>query len=308
MRRYIFLDNWVLSNYTKGDNQNLLSAFIYENNLTVIINTLSLIELYNPGWQQSQGEDRTIKATEFLSRHSSVIVDPVKVFKAEIQEYPNRLKDLPIELDLDSISIQHRKQSLLMFLRGDNIFAEQGKDIRIWDENYKRLKSTWIDDITKIIDDACQKGSLIRDKKGQFCQLEMYKEKFLLYLDRRHFGHFSADEIEKIGSKIVELFMGGLSQLPSIRFTSLCFWFAYVQTDRTHPMAKKPSDIGDFFQMSLVPYCSIFSTDNTMCWLAQRIKQQMDYTCKVVNKKDLDTIIKGKKWIGALEGLNVDDW
>ncbi len=289
MRRYIFLDNWVLADFTKSDRQPYLSSYIKNKQLTVILDSLSLTELYNPGWENTQENDRISRATNFLSKHPTIIVDPVKVFRAEIENYPKLIQDLPLELDLEVMSAEHREQSLKLLLHHDELFINQGKDIRTWVENYKKEKSELLSNIDKIIKDAVRSDVLTTDKAGRFIQLESEKEKFLLTLDRRHFGHFSDKERVQLGTKIVELFEGETSKLHAVRFTSLCFWYAYVQADKTHLFPKTPSDIGDFCQMSMIPYCAVFTADNKMQWLSKRIANATSQiSCLLLNKNDLD--------------------
>jgi len=289
MSQYIFLDNWVLSDYTKPDVQDYLSIYIRNKQLTVVINSLSLTELYNPGWANSQGNDRISRVAKFIKDHPTIIVDPVKIFRAEIENYPQPVQSLPIELDFATLPVEHREQALKLFLQHDKLFLNQGKDIRIWVESYKKEKSNWLDNVEKIIDKAIQSGILIRDETGRFMQLEKGKEDFLVTLDRRHFSHFNAIERENLGTKIVELFMGETAKLPAIRFTSLCFWYAYIQTDKTHPISRAPSDIGDFLQMSMIPYCNVFTTDNKMHWLSKHIMNETNQSsCIILNKNELD--------------------
>jgi len=96
----------------------------------------------------------------------------------------------------------------------------------------------------------------------------------------------------KIGTKIVELVMGETSKLPAIRFTSLCFWYVYIQIEKSHLIAREPSDIGDFFQMSMIPYCTVFTTDNKMQWLCNRILAESNrHSCTILNRGDLDKAI-----------------
>lgn len=289
MSKYIFLDNWALSDFTKPDRQPYLSKYLEKNQFTVIIDSLSLTELYNPGWKNAQVADRTARATDFLSRHPVIIVDPVKLFRAEIENYPSPVQNLPIELDLEILPVKHRKQTLTLFLQGDPLSTNQGKDIKVWSQNYEKLKSDWLKDIDNIIDKASDSGLLTRDKAGKFTQLEIEKEKFLLTLDRRHFAHFDAVERDNLGTKIVELFISEIAKLPAIRFTSLCFWYAYIQIDKTHPISRAPSDIGDFFQMSMIPYCTGFTTDNKMQWISSRIfGEYTQYPCAILNRENLD--------------------
>lgn len=289
MNNYIFLDNWVLSDFTKPDKKQYLSNYLRKNNFTILIDTLSFVELYNPGWENAQENDRTTRAIDLICQHPTIIVDPVKVFRAEIINYPHSVSNLPIELDLEVMNIEHRRLSLKLFLHSDTLFIDQGKDIKVWAENYCHIKLEWVNDINKIIREAIQSGVLTCDKTGHFTQLETEKENFLKTLDRRHFSHFNTEERKNLGTKIVELLLGETSKLPAIRFTSLCFWYAYIQTDKAHIIPREPSDIGDFYQMSMIPYCTAFTTDNKMQWLCKRIMNERNQNfCTIINKIDLD--------------------
>jgi hypothetical protein len=88
--------------------------------------------------------------------------------------------------------------------------------------------------------------------------------------------------------KIVELVMGATSQLPAVRLSSLYFWYAYIDTDKAYPMKRQGSDIGDFYQMSLIPYCAAFTVDNTMYRLVQRVLTEVYYPCMIMNPKQLE--------------------
>lgn len=297
MPNYIFLDNWVLSDYTKEEKRHLLSEFIHQNDYTVLINGLSAVELYNPGWQNATDADneRAYRAAKFLSEHPCLIIRPESVFKSEIENFPAKLEHLPIELNFDDLPYQHRLPALLSVLRGEDFLLEHGIDIRRWVTNCNSLKATWLEDAERIIEHVCSSGVLTRGKDGQFVDLEKSKEEFLLTLDRRHFGYFSSEERDALGEKIVELFMGGMKTLPAIRFSSLCFWYAYIYTDKSYIMKRQGSDIIDFSQMSLIPYCSAFTVDKTMYRLVRRIMTEVDYRCRVYNRRELDSVLKQKK-------------
>jgi hypothetical protein len=129
MSKYIFLDNWVYSLLTDTENERRLSAFLSHQGYTILTTSLSFVELYNPNWEQAGEKDRMNRTAKFLSRNPSVIVDPQKVWEAEFKTYPNPLSLLPIELDLENISDKLRSLTLLAFLKGDNLFVQQGKNI-----------------------------------------------------------------------------------------------------------------------------------------------------------------------------------
>lgn len=291
MSNYIFLDTWVLSDYIKEGKQHLLSELIRRNRYTILINGLSAVELYNPGWQHVESSDRTIRVASFLSQHSCAIVRPERVFKSEIESFPAKLEQLPIALSLDEIPAQDRLPALLSVLRGEAFLLEHGIDIKRWVTDYNNLKTTWPEDIERIIEHSCASGVLTRDKNGLFINLERSKEKFLTTLDRRHFSHFSSEERQLLGTKIINLCLGSTKDLPAIRFSSLCFWYTYIDKDKSYPMKRKGSDIGDFFQMSLIPYCAAFTLDNTMHRLARRIMNEAHFACMIYDRKAFDSLL-----------------
>jgi len=290
MPKYIFLDNWVYSLLTDAENERRLSAFLHHQGYTILTTSLSFVELYNPNWENAGDKDRMNRTAHFLSKNLSVIVDPEKVWKAEIKLYPNPVSSLPIELDLESISDNLRSLTLLSFLKGDNLFIQQGKNIEQWREQYDRTKATWFDDVENIIEHACQTGYLKRNKKGKFIELQQLKEIFLFSLD---FRLAEADKIDTLLSKLVEKAKSGeMAQLTSIRLSSLCFWYSYVNIDQANRMKRNESDIGDFYHISLLPYCSAFTTDGSMYRMLKRINEPIKSTnCEVITHQKLDKIL-----------------
>lgn len=287
MPSYIFLDNWVLSDFTDEDWKDQLSQFIHRNNFTILINGLSATEIYNPGWKDAGESERTIRIANFLSQHPCVIVNPQNVFRAEFENYPEKLACAPVELSLDALASSHREPALLNIFRAEKMLLESGVDIRKWAEHYSILKSTWLKDAEAIIENACEKGTLKRNNRGEFIDLNASKEEFLNTLDRRIFSLFSSEEREALGTKIVDLFMGATKELPAVRFSSLCFWCAYIENDKSFQMKRNGSDIGDFYQMSLIPYCSVFTVDNTMNRLLGRVMSEVKSECRIYNRDGL---------------------
>jgi hypothetical protein len=288
MSNYVFLDTWVLSEYTKPSKQHLLSDFIRSNNYTVLIDSLSVTELYNPGWREAISEERVSRVTRFLGQHPYAIVDPQDVFKSEIEAFPTRLSSIPIRISSEHLPSHLAAPALVALLRRDPVFLEQGIDIAQWAQHYQTLKAGWLQDIDQITDHACAHATLARNSAGTFINLTAQKEGVLQTLDRRHFSHFSPEEREALGVKIVELVMGATSQLPAVRLSSLYFWYAYVDTDKAYPMKRQGSDIGDFYQMSLIPYCAAFTVDSTMYRLVQRVLADVSYPCTTLNPKQLE--------------------
>jgi len=201
-----------------------------------------------------------------------------------------RVSPLPIELDLENISDKLRSLTLLSFLKGDNLFVQQGKNIEQWREQYEKTKATWFIDVENIIEHACQTGYLKRDKKGKFIELQQLKEKFLLSLD---FRMAETSEIDTLLAKLVERAKNGeATRLTAIRLSSLCFWYSYINIDQANKMKRNGSDIGDFYHISLLPYCSAFTTDGSMHRMLKRINEPvMPANCEVITRQKLDKIL-----------------
>jgi len=287
MPKYIFLDNWVYSLLTSAETERRLTAFLRHQDYTVLTTTLSLVELYNPNWESASEKDRMNRAAHFLSKNSSVIVSPQTVYTAELESYPNPISTLPVELDLGDISDELRAPTLLRFLKGDEIFVKQGKDIKSWSENYRHIKADWLNDVDYIIEHACRNGDLKRDSKGRFVELKQHKEQFLLSLD---FRQADREDVDALLAKLVERSKKGeQARLTAIRLSSLCFWYAYVDVDRANKMKRNGSDIGDFYHISLLPYCAAFTADGSMHRMLRRIREPIiPVNCEVITKRKLE--------------------
>lgn len=291
MPKYIFLDNWVYSLLLKDGFEERLTAFVKQHDYTIIITSLSLAELYNPQWITTGDKDRMYRAVRFLSKSPSVIIDPQKVFQAEINSYPDLTTDLPIELDLKEISYKQRSEVLLMFLRRDKDFLDQGKDIQEWQMNYENLKSAWQKDIDAIITNAYDKGVLQRKGSRKSLYSKEEKEMFLMSLDLRQAESSSIDSLIK--RRMDWMKNGKQLSVTAIRLVSLCFWYAYVNIDHANKIKRKGSDIGDFYHISLIPYCVAFTTDNAMQRLLSRIYRTEPNLrqCEILNKRRIESLL-----------------
>jgi hypothetical protein len=286
MSKYIFLDNWVYSLLNDAEIEHRLSAFLKHRGYTILTTSLSQVELYNPNWENAGEKDRMKKAANLLSKNPSVIVNPQKVYVAEIESYPDQASTLPVELDLSAISDKVRESTLLKFLRGDEIFVKQGKNIKNWSENYAKIKTDWFKNVDNIIEHACKSGYLKRDSKGRFIELQENKELFLLSLD---FREVNPELIDALIAKRVERSKKRKPMpLTAVRLSSLCFWYAYIDIDQANKMKNKGSDIGDFYHISLLPYCAAFTADGSMYRMLQRIREPIaPVNCEVITKQKL---------------------
>lgn len=80
---------------------------------------------------------------------------------------------------------------------------------------------------------------------------------------------------------------GATANFPAVRCSSLYFWYAYIEIDKSYTLKYRGSDIGDYYQMSLIPYCSAFTVDKTMRRLVNRVKGDVNFTCEILNEPEL---------------------
>ena len=149
MEKFIFLDNWVLTEYTKEDKKQYLSDYIFNNNLTILCTPFSFVEIYNPIINENDPRDRVSRFCKFISSHKTIIVEPEDVFRLEFFSYPNEINMIPCTLDLDEIKQEHRYIALINFFKRDVQYLKMGKDIADWIRNHKNLKKTWLQEKIK---------------------------------------------------------------------------------------------------------------------------------------------------------------
>jgi len=286
MSRYIFLDNWVLSLLRDRKTKARLTAFVKSYDFTVLLTSLSMVELYNPGWQRAETEDRGAAAARFLANVPCVIVDPQRVWEKEVAAHLTQLQALPLQLDLSDFSVNVREEILLRILRRDEFFLKMGIDIQAWSLDYEEIKKSWPSDVANIIDKACGRGHLKRDKAGRFTELEETKEVFLFSLDFRHADGYDVDTILV---DVLRRMQAGRQRITAVRLGSLCFWYSYVDIDMANRPKLRGSDIGDIYHISLMPYCSAFTTDGTMHRTLQRVRDRgVPMNCPVWTKHLLE--------------------
>lgn len=291
MKKYIFIDNWVLGSLADSGFSEALTEYLKINDYIILLTPLSFVELYNPGWMHQKSGDRTQRAAKFLAGQPCVVVDPADVWAAEVENKLEPVSELPVKLDLRELDNKWREESILRFLRADELYLQQGNDIRAWSENHKKAKETWLGTVNKIIDEACEAGNLCRHKKtGELMQLQKYKELFLFSMD---FRHTSQEQIDKIlDFKEMKMRAGELNCLSSVRLGSLIFWYLYVDVDKANKIKHQSSDIGDLYQLSLLPYCDVFTVDKSMMRLLERIKEPVDpIRCRIYNKSKLREVV-----------------
>lgn len=279
MPKYLFLDNWTFSNYTTAEYAQRLANFIKSNGYTIIFNGISMTELYNSGWENGGVEERGARVARFLGDLHCVIVRPEEVWKSEIANFPTKLSSLPIELDLDALPTSHRKDAILHVLRGERNLLYNGIDITRWSTEYNEIKNNWLSSVNKIIEEGVRQGTIVKTPTGRYKAVDRVKrEEFLLSLDWR------------LANAIPSRFYESSSVMHSIRCSTLCIWYHYVDPP-TSTSAKKPNDIGDIAQLSLAPYCAVCTTDTKMAPTIKRALKELSSSCQIVTDRELKVML-----------------
>lgn len=293
MPKYIFLDTWLLDDYTKADKVDTLAVFIARNQYTVVISSLLLTELYNEKWEGEGEKERGWRIVNFLSGQQYVIAHPEAIWQQEFQSYPNHVKRLPIEPDLDHIPTIPRAQALLRFLRRDQIFLDMGKDIATWATGYKDAKTSWLADAAAVIEDGITSGELIRDGKGHVtARDDALKQQYLFRLDMRLCEGISYDG-SHISDDVLQPYIEGVFRdkilLRAVRLTSLAFWYQYVGFDPTFRPKQGGSDLGDILYTSFIPWCATYTTDSKFIAAVRQAAVEAKCTsCKILSRDDID--------------------
>ena len=296
MESYIYLDTWVFSLRTDPPDFSRLSRFIGEADLTILVDSLTLTELYNPSHTYS-ANDRAVAASQLLGLHPSAIVEPLDVILAELYAYPRQLPALPISLSSTEVASHLRGEAILMFLRRDPVFLALGKDVAEWAAQYADEKASWLGSVDAIIDHASSTNLLAKRPDGTIDPALSNKEGFLQYLDRRYLrpeyhGAASQEERASLTAHIAELALGATAALPALRLTSLMFWFAYVDVEQSSRTRKADSDIGDIYKAALAPYCTFFTTDKTMARILARATQNLALNTSFLGPRDLTSLME----------------
>lgn len=290
MKKYIFLDNWVYSKLTNPEFERSLTAFINKNDFTIIFTIVSAVELFNPNWTDSGDKDRVERTASFFNNVPCEIIDAAKIQSTEVANFLTPLNELPVNLELWKIPPYMRSKAILNVFRHESLPSDL-EPMESWSNKYQTDKDNWFATKDHIIADAIANGNLKIDTDGNFIDLEELKQQFLFSLDLRL---AVPEDISTILQKLNERAdQKQPFKLTSARVWSLCFWYLYIDIDNANKIKINPSDFGDLYQLSLLPYCSAFTIDGSMYRLLQRTCDfTVPTTCDLIKSKELEEILK----------------
>jgi hypothetical protein len=269
MDKYLFLDNWVFSKLRDNAFNLRISELLLKSKCKIMATSSLFTELYNPNWQEAGNKDRSLYAAKLLCNNPCVIVDPVDIFEEEYKLFPERVRNIPVRLEFNEMSPEMRYEAILRFLHRDPLYLNQGKDIGKWQINTNEHKASWLGAVQKIIDKAVENEYLEKDGDKYYCKSDM-KEVFLFWLDVRLANGYNPASFSE---KLREAQSKGLrhASMRGARVTSLSIYYAYINVDPANKIKTQGSDVVDILHLALLPYSSIFTVDNNMKRILEKV-------------------------------------
>ena len=151
MNEYIFLDTWVLSEFTKDTEKcRKLAEFISANDLCVVADIFTFIEIYNPQWR-TKNNDRSRRTIDFLSEQNFVLVDHQNVWdKVLLDKYRSYLS-LPYDFSSVGYDQEVIRKILSGFLKNKEWWIKLNPhlNIEILHKNIKKEKRIGTDTLKR---------------------------------------------------------------------------------------------------------------------------------------------------------------
>ena len=81
---------------------------------------------------------------------------------------------------------------------------------------------------------------------------------------------------------------GQLLKMTAVRMSSLLFWYLYIDIDPSNKIKQQKSDIGDIYNMCIIPYSTVFTIDSSMLRLLSRFSITENIgRCEFLDQKEL---------------------
>lgn len=77
-KRPFFLDTWALNEYSTPAKAPALLSYMETRGYLPVVNSLSLTELFNPGWDNAPGPERGELTASLIADLACGIVDPLR--------------------------------------------------------------------------------------------------------------------------------------------------------------------------------------------------------------------------------------
>jgi hypothetical protein len=246
MPRTLYLDTFATVRVA-SDPEKAASArdYIKSAGFELVVGAINLLEIF--AWPKRRSE-----VLDFLSSVPfSIAQNPEDVAATEVACYPNPVNELPVAFrSLDHLSSQAELREALEVNLMGKIAAYRRNFEGVYDLVWKDI--------------LARRASFLPEKAGKYSPLERHtflqiNVLQLLYPDHRKFLQGILDSGEAIK---IELFKSVYIQCLAI------FLEYYVQKKEG-----KASDVGDIYQLGLIPYIDMAVVDNERHNLVQRINR-----------------------------------
>ncbi len=242
----LFLDSFVFIHIAE-DNQLAtdIMSYIKSNKYTLVIGVMNLIELYK--WKKCWE-----KVSEFISCVPFCIAqNPELIVATEVSKYPNN-----IELPTNFCSLDHSfSQSELKKAIEVNIRTK----ISFFENKYRSYYNDVFEDIIK------KWSSFPPEENGKYSSFQRF-----LFLQTSVLNMLLPDHSEFLNRQIANSKEIKIECFKSIYIQALAIFLEYYVQGKDG----KKSDVGDFFQLSILPYVSLAVVDNERYDLIQKINRQ----------------------------------
>ena len=245
-RKLIFLDSFALLRIAEDPRLAALATkYIASNQYVLVIGVMNLVEIYK--WKAYWS-----KVSDFVASVAFCVAqNPEKLAAAEVQNYPN-----PIALPVGfcSLDFSYSKGELI-----EAIEINLAGKITAFERDYRNQYKSILQEILS------KRSNFLPERDGKYSQSQQWLFLRVSVFSALYPEHkkFLEGEVSNSREVKIECFKSVLIQVVAI------FLEYYVQKKQG-----KPSDIGDFFQLSILPYVDLAVVDNERKDLIRRINRQ----------------------------------
>jgi len=249
----IYLDTFALVKISADPSlMSIVVKHINTSSYTLVVGIMNLMEIYT--WPKRWSE-----VSEFISSVPFCIAEnPEKIVALEIQNYPNKIR-LPVAFCSSEHSFSRAELK-------DAIELNLKEKIASFEKKYRDQYKNILDSILSERDDSPpdENGKYSTARRWVFMQINVLK---FLFPDHRAF-------VEEQRAKSQEI---KIECFKSVYIQALIIFLEYYVQRK----GGKPSDIGDIYQLGIIPYVDLAVIDNERNDLFQRVNRDNLFTEKL---------------------------
>jgi hypothetical protein len=288
LMKYIFIDTFAIEQLTRECYEEL-GFYLYENELTILVSPMLLVEYFSPMLQRN---DRTERAVWLLLENDFVIANQTSLMEAEEESYPNGLSNLPIAFN-SATGLQKmadKDQFQLFYALLHHGIPDTSYDIKSWAEKHHAEKQNWEQHILEILKNA-EKTCTIKNKQAftESLDLRLCDDMMKAVEDLNHpenhdeLFYQQISKLHRINEQHDTAIMRG------IHLSSLIMWYDYVIAKKKI----KPSDGADIMHALLYPYCDVVVADASRVDCIRRVQREdgLYRKLKIFNKAEFKQLM-----------------